>query len=891
MTPPIQSKSGGGEGPEGPSYSTSSADEEGDKQEEEEETINEESEEDRKKPVVEEDEDEEESSTLTSSDAVLLLKKKEEIVDLMTATQMVVTREPKEGKDEFTSVSHTLRDEVSQIDATSWRHVRAEKLDWAKRTCKFTIGRDNQQPKSRRLRLTVSFPSGYPFSSGGPPTFALSRGSGAESSANIGSSRHRKRMLKCLKSTARERTTKGLLCLQDCLAKLELETRDIVAETDEADATSRVITAAAAAEATHPDPENILESGALLFNDTNVPYPRSSGARFSGNGTSLVCFARPGGQRALPRVSAQTTASLTPRTLAIYGAQVQSSMDQGVAGGGGGSGGFHYQHYGTVQRTTRQQQQQQQQLYPGDEYYNTVPGITSNNGSMDKDGGPNTNSLKKRGRFNVRRVTSNSQSALGVPAVAEDDAGVSKLETLTSSVNSIGPGPSRSSGGRYCCSQELVRKVFIYDVSALQPFDPKSAELFVAEPTNPEGSCLANAKVAASAGNHNRAKLWRLCAKLAGTLLLKSAPKPYCSDKDYPLGRPLLTAIFNHLMLERDLQMVTLLTCIFTPLLSRIGIAEKGDERLRQRIESEVTLKSILSRAVPPPPPPPLPPLPPPPPPRSLSRKKLNKVSSNASIDRKPKFWFLRPGALPAAEGSTSSPYHTIHASPAISGDVDHSSDTQYNNGSSRRHAAMAAAAITGAPFPTPSSESNMEQFVTPYVRATRSNSWSDPGLNEVAITVTAANSGAEQQSPAPSEEAKEDSRLENPPISLDSSQPWCYEDVRQAYASLLSIWGLDQQRCWVEKFCRPVGSSKQSVLPVTCVCSSCSKNGVRAAKCGGCRRMALRCTVCGRTVRGLSMGCTACGHAGHFRHWRDWFKGGSARCPSGCGCRCLEMM
>ena len=41
--------------------------------------------------------------------------------------------------------------------------------------------------------------------------------------------------------------------------------------------------------------------------------------------------------------------------------------------------------------------------------------------------------------------------------------------------------------------------------------------------------------------------------------------------------------------------------------------------------------------------------------------------------------------------------------------------------------------------------------------------------------------------------------------------------------------------------------------------------------------------------VPGASNFCVACGHGGHTYHLMTWFES-MDMCPSGCGCRCLEV-
>ena len=69
------------------------------------------------------------------------------------------------------------------------------------------------------------------------------------------------------------------------------------------------------------------------------------------------------------------------------------------------------------------------------------------------------------------------------------------------------------------------------------------------------------------------------------------------------------------------------------------------------------------------------------------------------------------------------------------------------------------------------------------------------------------------------------------------------------------------------------------------------------------CQLFALTCVVCNLAVKGVvylllfnamfivgcSNICLSCGHGGHTHHLMDWFVE-HEHCPSGCGCKCLEM-
>ncbi|KAK2554683.1 GATOR complex protein WDR59 [Acropora cervicornis] len=70
--------------------------------------------------------------------------------------------------------------------------------------------------------------------------------------------------------------------------------------------------------------------------------------------------------------------------------------------------------------------------------------------------------------------------------------------------------------------------------------------------------------------------------------------------------------------------------------------------------------------------------------------------------------------------------------------------------------------------------------------------------------------------------------------------------------------------------------------------CYNCSRN-LRGAQCGSCKSFGLQCVICHVAVRGASNFCVACGHGGHAYHLLTWFESMDV-CPTGCGCRCLEV-
>ena len=78
-----------------------------------------------------------------------------------------------------------------------------------------------------------------------------------------------------------------------------------------------------------------------------------------------------------------------------------------------------------------------------------------------------------------------------------------------------------------------------------------------------------------------------------------------------------------------------------------------------------------------------------------------------------------------------------------------------------------------------------------------------------------------------------------------------------------------------------------EAVYEIQTFCRRC-KGFLSGTTCAKCNLVGMQCAICRLCVQGMAATCLACGHGGHLRHLRDWFLR-QDRCPSGCGCQCLE--
>ncbi|CAH3138838.1 unnamed protein product [Porites lobata] len=121
----------------------------------------------------------------------------------------------------------------------------------------------------------------------------------------------------------------------------------------------------------------------------------------------------------------------------------------------------------------------------------------------------------------------------------------------------------------------------------------------------------------------------------------------------------------------------------------------------------------------------------------------------------------------------------------------------------------------------------------------------------------------------------------------VDASKLRLHDHYIKQYADVLYRWNLLGKRAEVIKFLSEA-QQPHSGVEFSTRCYSCSQK-LRGAQCWSCKAMGLQCVICHVAVRGASNFCVACGHGGHTYHLKAWFESMDV-CPSGCGCRCLEV-
>ncbi|KAJ1651007.1 GATOR complex protein wdr59 [Dispira simplex] len=132
----------------------------------------------------------------------------------------------------------------------------------------------------------------------------------------------------------------------------------------------------------------------------------------------------------------------------------------------------------------------------------------------------------------------------------------------------------------------------------------------------------------------------------------------------------------------------------------------------------------------------------------------------------------------------------------------------------------------------------------------------------------------------------------------LNPQRAALYDHYRLLYADILGRWGFQQARCEVLKF---VETPKLQRLVHETMTYQLQFTVDRAEARGQTTdfpplftmhaKDSIICAVCRQMVKGSSLFCWCCGHAGHADHFQAWFdKDPDRSCPAGCGCQCYTV-
>ncbi|XP_063573832.1 GATOR2 complex protein WDR59 isoform X11 [Pongo abelii] len=200
-----------------------------------------------------------------------------------------------ERKSDQLGLPQTLQQEFSLINVQI-RNVNVE-MDAADRSCTVSVHCSNH-----RVKMLVKFPAQYPNNAA--PSFQFINPTTITSTMKA-------KLLKILKDTALQKVKRGQSCLEPCLRQLVSCLESFVNQEDSASSNPFALPTSV----TPPLPTFARVTTAYgSYQDANIPFPRTSGARFCGAGY-LVYFTRP-----MTMHRAVSPTEPTPRSLSALSA-------------------------------------------------------------------------------------------------------------------------------------------------------------------------------------------------------------------------------------------------------------------------------------------------------------------------------------------------------------------------------------------------------------------------------------------------------------------------------------------------------------------------------------------------------------------------------------------
>ncbi|XP_041375687.1 GATOR complex protein WDR59-like isoform X2 [Gigantopelta aegis] len=227
-----------------------------------------------------------------------------------SADSHVVAEEAK-LQTEVAMTSHkpqTLQQEFSLINKNI-NNVTIEEMDAINRTCKVTARSGNHV-----VSVNLTFPTNYP--NGTPPSFQFLHTT-LESS-------QQKQLIRVLTSTSQKQVQRKMNCLEPCL-------RQLIAALDDMTKLERKSPDSVASFNIQQSPAVIPSANFLpmysisSFQDSSVPFPRTSGARFCSVG-KLVVFQRPAEMKKIASGEEVTPKSLSELTVYGEGTRIKSAQ-------------------------------------------------------------------------------------------------------------------------------------------------------------------------------------------------------------------------------------------------------------------------------------------------------------------------------------------------------------------------------------------------------------------------------------------------------------------------------------------------------------------------------------------------------------------------------------
>ena len=426
---------------------------------------------------------EEEGAVVISSPASLQMKK--DVLDQIQKSESFI---PEMSRTNSGNKSMNLNYEFSLINVSEKLMVVAQDA----RERLFTVSAETSK---NVLILHVKFPQNYPNQKA--PIFSFLQGTTVDNPT-------RNNILGKLRNVAKQQISKNRRCLEPCLRQFEASIEQLIESEEE--------------QLKLNNPGQLLASKEIFDDriDEKIPYPRSSGARFCGDG-NLVCFGCPrqysvplniGDQPQISKDIARTPRAMSAMTTA------------GLALISGGTTSAKYSMVGLT--TICSSPSQDSGYFP---YQARVPRV----------------------RF------STTKSRFSVSSVGKEEGPSSDRKQSTSS-SVVSPKP-------------VTGTVTIYSCFTLLPFSKELAGLYRVPASTMardlEEICSHNARMCQQVDRPDLAHIWSILGLSASGPASDGAGGGATPWAVNPFGREMVENIINHYVRIKDVQTAAVLSAVF----------------------------------------------------------------------------------------------------------------------------------------------------------------------------------------------------------------------------------------------------------------------------------------------------------------------------------------
>ncbi|KAM4721286.1 GATOR2 complex protein WDR59 isoform 2-T2 [Rhinophrynus dorsalis] len=391
------------------------------------------------------------------------------------------------GNSDQLGLPQTLQQEFSLINVHI-RNVNIE-MDAMNRSCTVSVHCGNH-----RVRMLVMFPVQYPNNAA--PSFQFV-------TPTTISSAMKAKVLKILKDTSLQKVKRNQSCLEPCLRQLVSCLESFVNQESSPSSNPYNLQGSV----TPPLPTYARVTNAYgSYQDANIPFPRTSGARFCGAGY-LVYFTRP-----MTMHRAVSPTEPTPRSLSALSAY----------------------HSGVIApMKIRTEAPGNLRLYSGSPTRSEKEQVSISSFYYKE----RTSPLSARRRWSIQVINDFPKSRRWKSKKESSDAN----------------RPIKAAG-----------KVIIQDISCLLTVHKALGEMYILNHGDLQEMCQKNAASALSVGRRDLVQVWALAAAANDMCLTpKSDPDAESPWARHPFGRQLLESLLTHYCHLHDVQTLAMLCSVF----------------------------------------------------------------------------------------------------------------------------------------------------------------------------------------------------------------------------------------------------------------------------------------------------------------------------------------